>query len=216
MHGDNSKGQSTEQRDVAVRHALGMLQADSQIMNSPLTKGYRWLLKFYFPLPAYIHVLQDLKKRPTSAQYVEAWEAVSDNFEARIDLSQPIKAPLFNIFAKLVHSAWEAHLANVAKFGGRILYPKIVKIVKDNVLQRLQSSQDADAEEPRPPHETESQDEDLPMEAASDFRSQSVQDGSIPDYYAGMDEFLGQDLPTFDLDQMDLALMNWDPRAFFA
>lgn len=212
----NTKDQSNVQRDAAVRYALDMLQADTEIMRSPLTKGYRWLVNFHFPLPAYIHVLQDLKKRPTSSQFVEAWEAVNDNFMARFDISQPIKAPLFNIFAKLVHSAWEAHIANAAKFGGLLMCPKIVMIVRDNVLQKLQSSQDARPEEPQPFHETELQDGDLPMQAASDFREQEVQDGGIPDYYAGIDGFLGQDLSGFELDQMDLALMNWDPRAFFA
>lgn len=210
-HGDSPKSQTKEQRDDAVRHAIGMLQADTEIISSPLAKGYRWLVNFHFPLPAYIHLLQDLKKRPTNAQYREAWKAVSDNFEARFDLSQPIKAPLFNIFAKLVHSAWEAHLADVAKYGGMMLFPEIVKIVKDNVSQRLQPSQGADLEGPPP-----LQDEDLTMQTASNLRGQEVQGGGIPDYYNGIDEFLGQDLSAFDLDQMDLALMNWDPRAFFA
>lgn len=214
MHADKPKRQTGPQRDAAVRHALGMLQADTKMMTSPLAQGYRWLVNLHFPLPAYIHILQDLKKRPTSAHHREAWNAVSDNFEARFDRSQPIKAPLFNIFAKLVHSAWEAHLTDFVQFGGGLTWPKIVVLIQEKVLHKLQSSQDGNPPGYQPSRGPESLDGDLPMQAVSNLRSQGDQDQGIPDYYSGVDEFLGQDLRSFDLDQMDLALMNWDPRAF--
>lgn len=211
MHLDSSKTQTGAQRDAAVRHALGMLEADTKIMSSPLTKGYLWLVNFHFPLPAYIHVLQDLKRRPMAKQALETWQVVSDNFQARFEASQPINSPLFDIFAKLVHSAWEARLAGVKRSQGALIVPKIVSIIRENVVHQLRLSQCVGPEEPQPLDATGMSDEDLPMLTPMGLGSYDVYGAGVPDYYTGKDfDFPGQILPGADFNQVDLAMLDWD------
>ncbi|THC93154.1 hypothetical protein EYZ11_007363 [Aspergillus tanneri] len=63
-----------------------MLECDTKLMTSPLTKGYLWLVHPNFPFPAYILVLQDLRKWPTETERHadKAWEAMSDNYATRM------------------------------------------------------------------------------------------------------------------------------------
>ncbi|KPM40852.1 hypothetical protein AK830_g5689 [Neonectria ditissima] len=100
--------QTDDNRDAAMALAFRMLECDTMLMTSPLTKGYRWLLQCHFPFPAYIHVVQDLRRRPLSRQAERAWEVMSNNHEARFPLPGPVKTPLFRMFARTVLLAWEA------------------------------------------------------------------------------------------------------------
>ncbi|RYP71776.1 hypothetical protein DL771_004588 [Monosporascus sp. 5C6A] len=74
-----SMEQTDTQRNTAFSYALSMLECDTKLMNSSLTTGYLWLLRFHFPFPAYIHILQDLRKRPAEDYAENAWEVMSDN-----------------------------------------------------------------------------------------------------------------------------------------
>ncbi|KAF1981794.1 putative C6 transcription factor [Aulographum hederae CBS 113979] len=88
--------QTDTHRDIAITHALSMLQSDTALMTSPLTKPFRWLLHLYFPFPGYIHTVQDLRRRPLSAHADRAWGVMSDNYQARF------------LFSRAVFQAWEA------------------------------------------------------------------------------------------------------------
>jgi hypothetical protein len=74
---------SDSERDIVSNHSIRMLASDSNLMTSPLVNGFQWHLQFLFPFPAYIHLLQDLKRRPTQSQAVTAWKTMSDNYTAR-------------------------------------------------------------------------------------------------------------------------------------
>ncbi|OJD33659.1 c6 transcription [Diplodia corticola] len=105
-----SSAQLTEaQRNAALSYALAMLDSDTNIMTSPLTKGYRWLFQFHFPFPAYVHIVQELKRRPGCELADHAWHVMSAHFDSRFSFS-PMAAeenPLFDVFAGMVLQAWE-------------------------------------------------------------------------------------------------------------
>jgi hypothetical protein len=49
-----------------------------------LTKQFQWWTAwFQFPFPAYVHIIQDLRKRPLSIHAEQAWTKLSENYEAR-------------------------------------------------------------------------------------------------------------------------------------
>ena len=105
----NSSARRKEARnDAATSHALRMLECDTKIMTSPLTKGFLWLNQVHFPFPAYIQIAQDLRRRPITEQAGRAWEVMSDNYEAWFDSQFKDDSPFFQIFAKIVLQAWEA------------------------------------------------------------------------------------------------------------
>ncbi|KAK6330797.1 hypothetical protein TWF718_002996 [Orbilia javanica] len=100
--------QSDFHRGTAVSYALKMLECDTKLMSSPLIKCYRWFVNFHFPFPAYIHILQSLKKRPTEEYAEKAWEIMSENYEARMKGTMKLYGPLLVFFSAIVLGAWEA------------------------------------------------------------------------------------------------------------
>ncbi|KIY02442.1 uncharacterized protein Z520_02581 [Fonsecaea multimorphosa CBS 102226] len=111
-HSGSSARQTDTQRDTATLYALRVLECDTKVMTSPLTKGFRWLSQAHFPFPAYIQIAQDLRSRPVSNKYApRAWEVMSENYDAWFG-SQNFReahSPFFRLFANLILRAWEAY-----------------------------------------------------------------------------------------------------------
>ncbi|MCJ1380207.1 hypothetical protein MMC17_003310 [Xylographa soralifera] len=127
--------QAEVQRDAAISYALTMLECDTKIMTSPLTKGFIWMLDHYFPFTAYIQMIQGLKRRPVSDQAEQAWEIMSDNYEARFGFVRGDDNPFFQIFAKIVLQAWEAHEATFRQLGKSLVTPRIVLAIRHRMAQ---------------------------------------------------------------------------------
>lgn len=141
--------QSDAQRDAAISHALHMLECDTKLMTSPLTKRFLWLIHLHFPFPAYIQIVQDLRRRPGSQQAEQAWEVMSDNYEAQfVFLCEDSESPFFKIFTKIVLLAWEAREAAFSQLGEPLMPPKIVSSIRHRVAQIAQNAQIADAQQP--------------------------------------------------------------------
>ncbi|KAH1299488.1 hypothetical protein KXX11_006494 [Aspergillus fumigatus] len=103
----SSVPQTETQRDAVVSHALRMLECDTKLMNSPLTKGYQWFLLLLFPLPAYIHLAHDLRRRPTAGHAERSWAALNDNYAARLGAMKTMN-PFFEHLARMLLQAWKA------------------------------------------------------------------------------------------------------------
>ncbi|KZM19100.1 DNA binding [Ascochyta rabiei] len=115
QHSRSPADQTLEQRDAILSHALRMLECDTALMSSPLTKGYRWLIQFHFPFPAYVRIVQDLRLRPVGAHADKAWESMNANYAVRFIDMEPSANLLFKMFASTVLQAWTARHA--AMFG---------------------------------------------------------------------------------------------------
>ena len=115
QHSQSPDHQTTEQRDAIFSYALRMLECDTALMSSPLTKGYRWLIQFHFPFPAYVRIVQDLRLRPVGPHADKAWEIMNANYAVRFVDMEPSANILFKMFASTVLQAWAARHA--ALFG---------------------------------------------------------------------------------------------------
>lgn len=104
----SSASQTDAQRDAATSLAIRMLESDTDIMTSPLTKGFRWVNRFYFPFPAYLQIAQDLRMRPTSKLAARAWEVFDASHDAWYVSSSRDISPMYRIFARVVLHSWEA------------------------------------------------------------------------------------------------------------
>ncbi|KAH8664705.1 hypothetical protein BX600DRAFT_381388 [Xylariales sp. PMI_506] len=110
---------SEAQRDENLNTALAVLNCDTKVMSNPLTKGFRWLFLFYFPFPAYLHATQELRRRPVSEFANLAWEAMSNNFAARVSVHEEDNPhnPMHTLFSKFILDAWKVRQRAVQQAG---------------------------------------------------------------------------------------------------
>ncbi|KAK9564461.1 hypothetical protein V6Z88_002537 [Aspergillus fumigatus] len=114
-----------------------MQQTDAQ-RNAALR--YRWLVDFHVPALAYIHVLNDLKKRPTESHVEKAWQAMSKNYEARVMHPKPSGQGVFTVFARAVLQTWGAREVFLRQQGMPVETPQIVLDIRNKVGQRSSDS----------------------------------------------------------------------------
>lgn len=122
--------QTELQNDTATFHALLLIDCDTKLMTSPLTKGFRWFNRFYFPFPAYLQISQDIKLRPGNKQTTQAWKSLSDNHEAWFENQPEEDNPIYQVFSKVVLQAWDACEATLKPSGRTITPPKIVLSIR--------------------------------------------------------------------------------------
>ncbi|KAL4974675.1 hypothetical protein BDW66DRAFT_167631 [Aspergillus desertorum] len=141
--------QSNTQRDAAVLHAITTLECDSQILSNTSAGRYLWLVHLYFPLPAYIHLLQDLRRHRLNSQTERSWRSLSENFEARSNLLRRMSpGSHFCALSSHVIEAWEATESALRQLGQQAPQPNIVTFMKsqldkDNVDPRVENSSSA-------------------------------------------------------------------------
>ncbi|KAI8957119.1 hypothetical protein F5Y11DRAFT_352891 [Daldinia sp. FL1419] len=131
-------------RNTIISSALSMLECDTMLITSPIVKGYRWLVTYHFPLPAYIHLLQSLKRRPGDERVGKSWEVMSSNYKARF-MSAEVNEAFFHVFSRIVLRAWEAREALSRQEGKPLVPPLIVSDIRDKV-QRMKLNRPQDSE----------------------------------------------------------------------
>jgi hypothetical protein len=135
------------QYDAATASALRMLKCDTKIMTSSLTKGFTWFNQINFPFPAYYQITQDLRRRPTCEQSQQAWDVMSDNWEAWFNIHFNTTSPIFQLFTNLILQAWEAS-ESVAEPGAKNLtLPRIVSSIRDSLPRTSESLHGLEMEE---------------------------------------------------------------------
>jgi hypothetical protein len=153
QHYSQYSAASTQQTDtqlsVGISHAMRMLECDTNLMASPLTKGYLWLVHLHFPFLAYIHLLQDLKKRPVEGHTDLAWEVMSNNYEVRMMDAKEDHRPFFIVFSRIVFQALEAREHVSRQRETPLVAPRIVSDIRNKVMQMMSNfGQDTDTAQP--------------------------------------------------------------------
>ncbi|TPX09883.1 uncharacterized protein E0L32_008905 [Thyridium curvatum] len=113
--GPASESPTSEQHSIADGWAIRMLESDTQIRTSPLTKGFLWLAEAgYSPVLTYFHVLHSLIKRPGDELADELWGALCDNYEALMDGPKHHRTRIMFAlkFTRLTLQAWHAREAH--------------------------------------------------------------------------------------------------------
>jgi len=149
-----SAQQTDAQRHTAISHALRMIECDTKLIMSPLTKGYTWFLNLYFPMPAYIHIVQDLRRRPLIPLAERCWEVMSENYELRIAANvRPDHAindrpgnPFFRIFGRVILQGWKAREEAFRRLGRSVDEPRLVTSIKQRIGLMTPSTQSTDSE----------------------------------------------------------------------
>ena len=182
-HSPKVSQQTDEERDTATSHAMDILVCDTKLAGSPLTKGYQWLVHYYFPLPAYMNIARDMGKRPTAAIGENAWKIMSDNYLARFS-ERNLETPMFAVFGKLILFTWNARETAFGQLGQPLTEPEMISSIRkrygefmeDKSLSKIHVAPEEQAEP-------------------------SMVGGTLPD------------LPTmdFDIDPLDWSAIDWNP-----
>lgn len=209
----SSVQQTDEQRDAAISHALSMLESDTNLMTSPLTKGYLWFVHFHFPFPAYIHTVQDLRMRPVSDHAERTWEIMSDNYEARFMFLEQDDNPLFKVFTKLILQAWGAREVLFTQSGKPLVPPRIVSDIRLKVAQTTQDAHDACINQP---NDIFGMNTDFSMSVPVDSGRHSLLYGMGGQGYVGSESRPYHDMPgqaelDVDMNEMNWTPMDWNP-----
>lgn len=199
--------------DATIAHALTLLECDTKLMTSPLSKGFIWMSYMQFPFPAYFQIVQNLKRRPLSQQAEKAWEAMNANYEARFLAHalfyDEIPGPFFRIFAKIIVQAWEVREQAFKQMGETIVEPVIVVSVRQRVAELSQNAEKSEEEIKR---DMMMDVNDFSMVAPMGFYDIGVEYG-----YAGTGTGTGayMDTPGLglidgDISQLDWSAMDWN------
>lgn len=144
-HATSTSEQLTDaERSLAYGYALRMLECDTQLRTSPLTKGYIWLVEsWYSPVLAYFHILNGLAKRPGEEHADKAWNAMCDNYEALINGPKHHRTRLMFAlkFSRIALQTWEAReqLLRQRNMPPEIP-PRLVLDAREKVMQMNPSS----------------------------------------------------------------------------
>ncbi|GKZ66989.1 hypothetical protein AnigIFM50267_001080 [Aspergillus niger] len=201
--------QSETQRNTASSYAMRILKSDTMLMRSPHTERYRWHVHMHFPFPAYLHVIQDLKKRPMQEHAYELWNAMSENAELRFRDMHRFH-PIFEIVARNVLQAWEAHQAALGEHGKSIAPPWIVQDVRTKLNNLHSDSGNCNAEQPNDTEGTTS----LSMPTENDIPnllSGMEGFGSVACGLGGYSDIFEQAVMDVDADQSGWPTMNFYP-----
>ena len=131
------------QRNVALDYALSMLECDTKLRTSPLTKGYLWLVDFHPPALAYLHILNDMRKRSAIDLLAgKAWNVIGNNYEslvARLAQQDGREQGVYRIFTAFSHvilQAWDARAALlVQQRKPSERPPRIVSDIKEKMVK---------------------------------------------------------------------------------
>jgi len=195
-----SSAQQTEaQRDAAFMHALRWLECDTKVMSSPLTKGFHWIANIFFPFPAYIHLVQDLKKRPHGIHAGQAWLVMSDNAASRSVILTDDDNPFYRLFSGLMLDAWTVYEAYARRIARPVQMPKLVQAIMIKHAKKLPDPRASELE--------------MPIGGDTSFNDTAAL--GIPLDFDGLplDERTGQAIIDFDMHALDWSNMDpfWNP-----
>ncbi|KAL7929308.1 hypothetical protein V8C35DRAFT_316054 [Trichoderma chlorosporum] len=125
------------QRDALGLMALDMITCDTKIMTSSVVKGFLWLIQIYhFPFTAYIQLLQDLKRRPTSSIAAQAWSKIDENFTARLLFQGNERSPFYQMISRMILQSWDVRQVALNNQAQLVTPPGIVSYLANKINLR--------------------------------------------------------------------------------
>ncbi|KAF5680775.1 C6 transcription factor [Fusarium heterosporum] len=121
--------------EAAVAQAIEWLECDTQLSISPLTKGFHWFLRMFFPFPAYVRIIHYVKSQPFNDQIERMWQVMHDNYTARAEPDPFIRTPVFVPFANIIVFAWDTIKKTYEKAGKEAKAPELVDYINQKIAE---------------------------------------------------------------------------------
>lgn len=155
-HSTSSVRPTDTHRSAALFYALSMLECDTKLRSSPLTRKFLWYTNSHFPALAYLHIFIVLGKRPAEDHAEKAWNAVSGNYEALITRSKQDTGDeqggigiFFVSYSRAILQAWEAREVLLRQQHKQLESPpRIVSDVRNRLAQMRSTSENIRGKQP--------------------------------------------------------------------
>lgn len=132
---DNNDNMDEAERDSYFLEALHMVEYDNLIQSSDMLQGFRWYTYAHFPLPAYLCLVSELRRRTTGDMCERAWRAMVENHESRGLLKRNMRNPLHISFGRYMIKAWDAREAAELQLGRVLPTPKVIVLLRNTVTK---------------------------------------------------------------------------------
>jgi len=200
--------QTDAERNADMNYALITLECDTKLITSPLVKGYLWHIQFHFPFPAYIHLTQELRRRPVGDHSQKYWEAMSNNYQARLALLGENDTPFFKVFARTVLQAWEAREALSEQCKDPLAPPQLISDIRQKLARLPQEVLEANAGQPSDALALSL--DDLSRSMPTDSIGRDMLYGTGWPSYEGLGTGIGEIALDVDADHFDWNAMDWN------
>jgi hypothetical protein len=117
-------------RERIFEKVIEMIEIDSELRTNPMTKSFRWLTCFHFPLPAYFYMLHGLRRIGSGAQADRAWAALNTNFETRNFIDRFTNSNIVKPTCRLVLRAWETRERALKETGAPYDIPNMINVIR--------------------------------------------------------------------------------------
>ncbi|KAI0460275.1 fungal-specific transcription factor domain-containing protein [Xylaria acuta] len=127
--------------EALLIEAIRMLEYDSMMQAHERLKGFLWYTKMYFPFPAYVCLLSELRHRTTGDLCERAWETIFEHAERR-KMTTTTRTPLHLAFSALFVKAWDAREAAEAANGRTLAPPRLITVMRQIDARRPKKAKD--------------------------------------------------------------------------
>ncbi|KJZ77967.1 hypothetical protein HIM_02604 [Hirsutella minnesotensis 3608] len=135
MHNAEAMPLQDVERDSLRLQATQMIEYDNIVLSSESLRSFRWYAMQYFPFPAYMFLVQELRSRVSGPLVERAWLAIADNYEFRGLLSN-LHSPMHTAFGNLFVKAWDAHEASQVSNGKPVSQPTFIRVLRERAEKR--------------------------------------------------------------------------------
>ncbi|KAI1757174.1 fungal-specific transcription factor domain-containing protein [Xylaria castorea] len=121
--------------EALLIEAIRMLEYDSMMQAHERLKGFLWYTKMYFPFPAYVCLLSELRHRTSGDLCERAWETIFEHADKR-KMTTVTRTPLHLAFSALFVKAWDARESAEAANGRTLAPPRLITVMRQIDAQK--------------------------------------------------------------------------------
>ncbi|KFA63977.1 hypothetical protein S40285_05724 [Stachybotrys chlorohalonatus IBT 40285] len=126
------------ERDNLFLQATQMVEFDNIVYSSESLRPFKWYAMHYFPFPAYMFIVKELRQRVSGPMVERAWDAVARNYDLRGLLSN-LHSPMHSAFSGHFIRAWQRHENHQLSTGRPVAKPYFIYILEQRAEERRQA-----------------------------------------------------------------------------
>lgn len=118
------------EREDLFLQATQMIEYDNVVQSSKSLVPFKWYSRHYFPFPAYMFLVQEMRSRVSGPMVERAWDAIATNYEVR-GLLNNFHNPMHLAFKNTFLKAWDAHSSAQLAAGKQVPIPRFIVVLKE-------------------------------------------------------------------------------------
>lgn len=139
------------ERDKLFLEAIKMVEYDNIVQTAESLKPFRWYSLHYFPFPAYMFLVHELRNRTSGPMVERAWDAITQNHDVRGILNN-LHSPMHIAFGPMFIKAFAARETAENAAGRKVATPPFITTLRERTAKR-RKGHDKNLPDPAPPSE---------------------------------------------------------------